>query len=350
MSDSTAIQTSHSNQLERSETFAPRSITEAFTFAEMLLSSGMVPKAYLAMKPDVARASIVVVLQHGMELGLQPMQALQSVANINGTPGIWGDAALALVRASGKLEFIREDDFAVIKENQKATCIVKRVGDPELKTVTFSYKDAQDAGIFGNAVWKTYPYRMCMMRARSFALRDMFPDVLKGMVLAEELQDYPAPAPEKAQIQPNIVVPQQTALPPSSAPTSVVTLEGDTKSTTPTKTGSTTGGSAPTTEPQGVIYEPSLTEFEKTLPPEFQQDALDREKAYIAKMPGHDPKAAIHIEDAKLFYRLYTASGHTQADMKAKIADVSGIDDSRKIIARDWEMYEGWAKTPKGAF
>jgi hypothetical protein len=53
---------------------------------------------------------------------------------------------------------------------------------------------------------------MCQMRARSFGLRDSFPDVLKGMELAEVLQDYPgetidaqprssapAPAAEKAE-------------------------------------------------------------------------------------------------------------------------------------------------------
>jgi hypothetical protein len=32
---------------------------------------------------------------------------------------------------------------------------------------------------------------MMQMRARGFALRDAFPDVLKGMITAEEAQDYP---------------------------------------------------------------------------------------------------------------------------------------------------------------
>jgi hypothetical protein len=35
---------------------------------------------------------------------------------------------------------------------------------------------------------------MLKMRARGFALRDAFPDVLKGMITAEEAQDYPADA------------------------------------------------------------------------------------------------------------------------------------------------------------
>jgi hypothetical protein len=35
---------------------------------------------------------------------------------------------------------------------------------------------------------------MMQMRARGFALRDAFPDVLKGMITAEEAQDYPEEA------------------------------------------------------------------------------------------------------------------------------------------------------------
>ena len=39
--------------------------------------------------------------------------------------------------------------------------------------------------------WTQHPKRMRQMRARAFALRDVFPDVLCGMPVAEELQDMP---------------------------------------------------------------------------------------------------------------------------------------------------------------
>ena len=156
-------------------------------FAALVLESGLCPKSYVGKPP----ASIVVALQFGMELGMQPLQSLQNIASINGQPGVWGDAALALVLSSGLCEYYEEDDFETIKKNEKATFTVKRRGFPKPKTTTFSYADAKTAGIIGNAVWKTYPYRMCQMRARSFGLRDSFPDVLKGLELAEALQDYP---------------------------------------------------------------------------------------------------------------------------------------------------------------
>ena len=176
-----------STALARPETFAPRTLQEALQFADLLLESGMIPKSYVGKSP----AAIVVALQFGMELGMQPMQSLQNIANINGSPGVWGDAALALVLGSGLCEYYEEDNFETIKKNEKATFTIKRRGFPKAKITTFSYADAKTAGIFTNAVWKTYPYRMCQMRARSFGLRDSFPDVLKGMELAEALQDYP---------------------------------------------------------------------------------------------------------------------------------------------------------------
>ena len=192
----TSLATTQPKQIERAETFAPHSLTEAFQFADMVLTSGMAPKSYLelitktANGSEVARAAVVVALQFGLEVGFQPMQALQCIANINGNPSVWGDGALALVQSSGLMEWIREDNFDTIKANKKATCVVKRRGDPEAKTVTFSYEDAEKSGIIKRGVWLTYPYRMCMMRARAFALRDKFPDVLKGLKIAEEVMDY----------------------------------------------------------------------------------------------------------------------------------------------------------------
>ncbi len=81
--------------LARPETFAPRTLAEALKFADLLIESKMLPKSY----KDATAATIVVALQFGMELGLQPLQSLQNIASINGQPGIWGDAALALVLA-----------------------------------------------------------------------------------------------------------------------------------------------------------------------------------------------------------------------------------------------------------
>ncbi len=159
---------------------APQSLDEAMRFADILATSSIVPKDF-ANNPG----NILVAIQWGMELGLQPMQAMQSIAVINGRPALWGDAVIGLVRGSPLCEYIHEED-----DGETATCRVKRRGEAE-QVRTFSMADAKAAGLSGKAgPWTSYPKRMRQMRARSFALRDVFPDVLRGMPVAEEVQDY----------------------------------------------------------------------------------------------------------------------------------------------------------------
>src|SRR5690606_6210149 len=56
---------------------------------------------------------------------------------------------------------------------------------------TFSVADAKKAGLWGKqGPWQQYPKRMLSMRARAFALRDGFADVLRGLGIAEEVQDH----------------------------------------------------------------------------------------------------------------------------------------------------------------
>ncbi|SBW79877.1 hypothetical protein PVE_R1G1991 [Pseudomonas veronii 1YdBTEX2] len=171
------------SELAIKQTFslAPQNLDEALKFADYLANSDIVPKDF-QRKP----ANILVAVQWGMELGLQPMQAMQSIAVINGRPSLWGDAVIALVRSSPLCEYVYETD-----DGETASCRVKRVGEDE-QTRTFSMTDAQQAGLKGKqGPWAQYPKRMRQMRARSFALRDAFPDVLRGMPMAEEVQDIP---------------------------------------------------------------------------------------------------------------------------------------------------------------
>ena len=167
--------------------FAPATVTEAIQFSEMLANSNMVPKQYMGKPQD-----IMVCIQWGMEMGLAPMQALQNIAVINGKPSVYGDAAMALVQASPVCENIEEYFEAEGSPNPVAVCVAHRRGRTPV-TVKFSVEDAKRAGLWGKTgPWQAYPKRMMQMRARGFALRDAFPDVLKGLITVEEAQDYPS--------------------------------------------------------------------------------------------------------------------------------------------------------------
>jgi len=191
--------------------FAPTTLAEAVQFSEMLASSSMVPKAYQGKPQDV-----LVCVQWGYEMGLAPMQALQNIAIINGKPSVYGDAAMALVQASAVCEDVEEFFEGEGTINPVAVCVAKRKGRKPV-TAKFSVEDAKRAGLWGKqGPWSAYPKRMMQMRARGFALRDAFPDVLKGMITAEEAQDYPDEAKPSAvkDITPrnplDVVAPPQT--------------------------------------------------------------------------------------------------------------------------------------------
>jgi hypothetical protein len=161
---------------------APQSLDEALRFADILSKSSIVPKDYQG-----SAGNILVAIQWGAELGLPPLQAMQNIAVINGRPAIWGDAVIALVRASGLLEGITEDIA-----DSGATCTVKRRGEVAVAR-TFTTEDAKRAGLLGKqGPWQQYPKRMLQMRARAWALRDVFPDVLRGVHVGEEAQDLPS--------------------------------------------------------------------------------------------------------------------------------------------------------------
>ena len=160
---------------------SPQTFEQAMKFSHMLADSDLVPKDFRG-KPG----NCLIAMQWGSELGLKPLQALSNIAVVNGRAALWGDAVIALVRSSPLCEYVQESD-----DGHTATCRAKRRGEPE-QVVTFSMDDAKQAGLAGKqGPWSQYPKRMRQMRARAFALRDVFPDVLRGMPVAEEVQDMP---------------------------------------------------------------------------------------------------------------------------------------------------------------
>jgi hypothetical protein len=159
----------------------PSNFPEALQMASLIAKSGMVPKSY-----DGNAGAVLVAIAMGAEIGLTPMASIQNVAVINGRPSLWGDAVLAVCTSHRECEDIIEtyDDAT-----KTAICTVRRRGrHPVVRQ--FSETDAKLAGLWGKAgPWTQYPKRMLQMRARGFALRDAFPDALRGIRMAEEERD-----------------------------------------------------------------------------------------------------------------------------------------------------------------
>jgi hypothetical protein len=160
----------------------PQTLEEAFRLATALSASGMAPRGI--DKPE----QIMVAIMAGAELGLAPFQALQSFAVVNGRPTLWGDGLMAVVRARGVRvkEWLDGEGDAMI-----AHCIATRPDTGEEIARAFTVADAKKASLWGKqGPWQQYPKRMLQMRARALALRDGCADMLRGIQIREEVEDY----------------------------------------------------------------------------------------------------------------------------------------------------------------
>lgn len=202
---------------------APKSTAEAMELAKTLASSQLIPKAFQQRPGDV-----FVAMMWSHSLGIPIVQGLQGIAVINGKPSLYGDALLAVCMGSGQMADI-EETVTGNADNLTATCKVTRRGKPTPVVSTFSMADARAAGLLGKpGPWKQYTSRMLKMRARAFALRDAFPDVLSGIASAEEMQDVEGTATEKAteNITEQVAkMPRRRSKPPVQAPKEVAEAE-----------------------------------------------------------------------------------------------------------------------------
>ena len=150
--------------------------------AHTLAQSNLVPEDYRGRANDV-----FVAINMGAELGMEPFQAIQSIAVIEGKPCLYGDGLIGVVRASPKCLWIQEE---LSEDGTIATCTTQREGDPKPIEARYSMDDAVQAGISTKSNWKKHPKRMLQKRARAYCLRDAYPDLLKGLGVVEERQDH----------------------------------------------------------------------------------------------------------------------------------------------------------------
>ena len=199
-----------------------KDIDAMWRLAQFVAESGFAPKGM--EKP----ASILVAIEMGMELGLPPMQAIQNIAVINGRPSIWGDSAKALVEACGLcVQFDEWFEQEGDENTMKAVCEVRRLARNPVRW-EFSVADARRARLWSKeGPWTFYPRRMLQMRARSFAMRDAFPDVLRGIGIVEEIRDIIdiTPTVERGVLSPDDFAPAEPESETEPLPGAVVDPE-----------------------------------------------------------------------------------------------------------------------------
>src|SRR4051794_18834410 len=128
----------------RATALTPRTYQEAVDFAALMSKSSMVPQEYRG-RPE----NILLALQLGAELGLSPLQAVQSICTVNGRPTVYGDAALALVRASPACDDVIET-FEGSGEDAQAVCTARRRGKAPV-VARFGVREAKRAGLWNKS-------------------------------------------------------------------------------------------------------------------------------------------------------------------------------------------------------
>lgn len=193
-----------------------KTVAEVYGFCELIGRAGMLPKG-------VTLEGAVVATLAGARLGLDPFQAVQGVAVVNGRPALWGDAMLAVVKGSGLLEDEQVEYLPSRKECAGVRYTAKRKGVRSPYIGTFSRADAERAGLWGKpGPWSQYPERMLLARARAFALRDGFADVLRGIACREEVEDAVVevqPTPEAPKVPEAVATVEPAPAPASVADT-----------------------------------------------------------------------------------------------------------------------------------
>lgn len=153
------------------------SLDDMWRAANIAVRSGLVPKGL-----DSQEAAFMAIAM-GAEVGLPMVATLRNTYVVNCRPTFFGDLPLALCRRSPAWD---ESQFKEWETAEESFCQCARKGGNPV-VASFSNDDAKRAGLLGKDLWNKYPKRMRKFKARAFALRDAFPDVLLGVPIMEDV-------------------------------------------------------------------------------------------------------------------------------------------------------------------
>ena len=284
-----------------------RTMEDVFRFAKAVATSKLCP-------PGFSETDCFLVIEHGLELGISPIAALQSTYIVNNRATIFGDMPLALVRQSGLLEDYQQKELgAPYDDDYKWIVTTKRKGMAEALSTEYSVADAKRAGVWDKrpSPWVTAPKRMLMFRARGFNLRDNFGDVLKGCAIGELDDGEIPPGFENAKpakvVEPSFQPPKAEAVPEPKPPAGIMTEQPEPAAEAPKRP-----RGRPPKAPEAPKPEPKdKTAEAPQKPPETEAETLASEVAYrldAERIPLADFLLLMHrnayieadIEDIKL--------------------------------------------------
>ena len=184
-------------------------LQERAAYIARIAPSTIIPTAYRGNP-----ANAFVAAETGAALGLEPLQALASIAVINGRATLSSDLMAAVIRRAGHTLRLVENS----PESVTATLI--RADDKTFKfEVTWDKEKAVKAGLWGQkGPWSQYPTQMLRARAITEVARQGASEALMGMIYSPE--DFGATMTETGEVIEAEIVAEAPAKPaPAAKPT-----------------------------------------------------------------------------------------------------------------------------------
>lgn len=254
----------------------PTTFEDVQRLASMAVKSGLFKGD---RKDDEAQklAKSSMIIMQGLDVGVPPMQALQSMTIINGRVLMYGDLLTGVLWAHG---FKIDQSVSGEGDKRTATCTITRPDGTKI-TRTFSVADAKKARLWddrptvkkqwdgkweekpNDSPWFRFQDRMLGWRAFGFAQKDGASDVTRGLFLREEYEHN-----EPIEITPNT---PETIEPPSPD--------------LPSIPASVTQEVEPLPDPDG--YCEHLKDQLRECPPEERDDVMSSNQDMIERLPAH---------------------------------------------------------------
>lgn len=193
----------------------------AYKLADSMVGTTMVPKIYQRKSKDDKDAAnnATAAILYGLELGLNPIQSLQQVFSVHGTPAVYAKTMVALLKSKGyKFKTIESGPERVTysgwwpgEDPETSTWDIERATTagfvPTIDEATGKYKTKKFNGangnyekLIGNEKYLTQPEEMLWAKAATTVCKRLAPDVLLGIAhTVEDLESEPDPEPVRVQ-------------------------------------------------------------------------------------------------------------------------------------------------------
>lgn len=161
-------------------------VEEMKVWADTIIESGLLPDSI--SEPE----QVIVIVQHGRELGLTPHVALNNIHIIAGRPVVSSSMLGALLKRAG-VEWKITKDF-VAEEEDRVTSYVfywkSKITDGVMEAEhSITWKQMTLAGYTSKHNWNKYPKEMMRARCLSSGVRALFPEILMGFHSDLEIND-----------------------------------------------------------------------------------------------------------------------------------------------------------------